>query len=166
MLRYLKGEHIQEGPAFFLPGFNLYFRPHEVTLWFGYTGHGKSMAIQNQIASLIGQGRMALIASFEQPADHTLGAILMAYVAYPTLPYTDWFKPAYQFVNLLRGVPDDPPRDRISRVRMPHDQRRKGRIVRGCRVIHPGNGFEWIVMETHHHLAGETGADGALVIGP
>jgi hypothetical protein len=31
-------------------------------------------------------------------------------------------QPAHQFVDLLGGVPDDPPRDRISGVRMPHHQ--------------------------------------------
>ena len=57
-------------------------------------------------------------------------------------------------------------RDRISGVRMPHHQGREGRIVRGRRAIHPGNGLERIVVEACHHVARETGADGALVIGP
>ena len=74
-------------------------------------------------------------------------------------------QPAHQFVDLLGGVADDPPRDRIAGVGMPHHQRREGRIVRGGRVIHPGNGLERIVVEAHHHVAREAGADGALVIG-
>ena len=56
--------------------------------------------------------------------------------------------------------------DRISGIRMPHDQGREGRIVRGRRVIHPGYGLERIVVEAHHHVAREAGVDGALVIGP
>ena len=48
---------------------------------------------------------------------------------------------------------------------MPHHQRREGRIVGGGRAIHPGHGLERIVVEAQHHVAGEAGADGALVVG-
>lgn len=96
---YMKGEHLAEGDGFFLPGFDLSFRKHEITLWFGFTGHGKSQAVQNQVASLAAQGKMSCVASFEQPPQLTFSQILTNFTVYPNLPFTDEFEPAYKYLS-------------------------------------------------------------------
>ena len=95
---YMKGEHLVEGDAFFLPGFDMSFRKHETTLWFGYSGMGKSQAVQNQVASLMAQGKMSCVASFEQPPELTLSQILLNFTAYPNLPFHEEFDPAYAYM--------------------------------------------------------------------
>lgn len=98
---YMKGEHLVHGDGFFLPNFDLSFRKHEITLWFGFTGHGKSQAVQNQVASLAAQGRMSCVASFEQPPQLTFSQILTNFTAYPNLPFTDEFEPAFNYLSEL-----------------------------------------------------------------
>jgi twinkle protein len=94
---YMKGEHLTEGDAFFLPDFDLTFRKHEVTLWFGFSGHGKSQAVQNQVASLMSQGKMCCVASFEQPPELTFSQILLNFTAWPKLAFLDEFDAAYDY---------------------------------------------------------------------
>lgn len=48
------------------------FRPHEVTIWTGINGHGKSLVLGQTILSLIAQGAKACIASFEMRPARTL----------------------------------------------------------------------------------------------
>lgn len=98
---YMKGEHLVAGDGFFLPNFDLSFRQHEITLWFGFTGHGKSQAVQNQVASLAAQGKMSCVASFEQPPQLTFSQILTNFTACPNLPFTDEFEPAYKYLSEL-----------------------------------------------------------------
>ena len=95
---YMKGEHLTDGDAFFMPGFDMMFRQHESTLWFGYSGMGKSQAVQNQVASLVSQGKMCCVASFEQPPELTFSQILLNFTAYPNLPFHEEFEPAYAYM--------------------------------------------------------------------
>lgn len=46
---YMKGDHLTEGDPFFIPDYALTFRKHETTLWFGFTGHGKALALDTVI---------------------------------------------------------------------------------------------------------------------
>lgn len=96
---FMRGDHLTDGDSFFMPGFEMSFRPHEVTLWFGHSGHGKSQAVQNQVMSLVGQGKMCCVASFEQPSELTFAQILTGFSAYPNLPNTKEFDPAYAFMS-------------------------------------------------------------------
>lgn len=48
-------------------------RPGEVTLWFGFNGHGKSLLLGQVILSLCAQHERACIASFEMRPRKTLG---------------------------------------------------------------------------------------------
>lgn len=45
----------------------LYFRPGETSIWSGYTGHGKSMMLNQLMASAMAQGERFCIASLEMP---------------------------------------------------------------------------------------------------
>src|SRR4029450_6049095 len=58
-----------------------------------------------------------------------------------------------------------PPANRTPAVGMPHHQGCEGRIIGGCRPVHPGNRLEWIVVEAQHHFAREAGAQDTLVGG-
>jgi twinkle protein len=98
---YMKGDHITEGDPFFLPNYDLSFRKHEMTLWFGYTFAGKSTAVQQQVAFLASRGKTTCVASFEQQPELTFAQILTAYSAYPNLPFTDEFDPAYEHLSKL-----------------------------------------------------------------
>jgi twinkle protein len=96
---HMKGDHLSDGDPFFLPDYALTFRKHETTLWFGFTGHGKSTAVANQIACLAARGKQACVASFEQPPEMTFAQILTQFTAYPNLPYTEEFVPAFQHLS-------------------------------------------------------------------
>lgn len=96
---YMKGEHLIDGDSFFLPGFDMSFRKHEITLWFGFSGHGKSQCVQNQVASLMSQGKMSCVASFEQPPELTFAQILLNFTAWPNLPHHEEFDPAYEYLS-------------------------------------------------------------------
>jgi twinkle protein len=96
---YMKGEHLVDGDPFFLPSFDISFRKHEVTLWFGFSFHGKSQAVQNQMAYLASRGKASCIASFEQPPELTLSQIITCATAYPNLPFTDEFDAAYDYMT-------------------------------------------------------------------
>jgi twinkle protein len=98
---YMKGDHLVDGDPFFLPNFDLSFRKHEITLWFGFSFHGKSVAVANQVASLAAKGKQVCVASFEQPPELTFSQILTQFTAYPNLPYTDDFEPAYEHLSNL-----------------------------------------------------------------
>ena len=58
---------------------NLQFRPHEATLWFGFTGHGKSTAIMNQFAYQASLGVMGMIASFEDNPTVNYASMMLQY---------------------------------------------------------------------------------------
>lgn len=96
---FIRGDYLTDGFPFFIPGFDLTFRKHEVTLWFGHTSQGKSQAVQNQVASLAAMGIMSVVASFEQPPARTLGSILMNMTANSCNDDTDEFDAAYKYLS-------------------------------------------------------------------
>jgi twinkle protein len=100
-LSYLRGEHKSQGSPFFLPNFNLNFRPHEITLWFGFSTHGKSSIIQNQIAFDAAAGHQTVVASFEQQPSRTLGAIIHAFTCNPNIAHDGDFKHVYDYLTKL-----------------------------------------------------------------
>lgn len=50
----------------------LALRPGELSLWFGFNGHGKSLVLGQAILSIVAQGERACIASFEMKPRKTL----------------------------------------------------------------------------------------------
>jgi twinkle protein len=55
-------------------------RPGEVSLWFGFNGHGKSLMLGQAVTSLCGQGERACIASFEMRPRKTLARMCRQFV--------------------------------------------------------------------------------------
>lgn len=93
----LANQRVAEGVPFFLysPSFAFEFRPHEITLWYGYTGHGKSTAIMQQFAFQAGQGVSGMIASFEATSPINYATLLTQYMADPNCASSDEFSDAY-----------------------------------------------------------------------
>jgi len=67
------------GDAFFIHDLKYRIREHEITIFFGFTGHGKSAMVQNQVAYDAMNGRSTMIGSFEQKIPVTLASIAHAY---------------------------------------------------------------------------------------
>ena len=101
VVSYLIGDQLLGGDGFFLPDFELGFRKHEWSVWLGSSFHGKSQAVQSQVAYLAAHGRKSMLASFEQPPPVTLGQILNAMTAWPGLVRSTEFDKAYAFINSL-----------------------------------------------------------------
>lgn len=55
-------------------------RPGEVTLWFGFNGHGKSLLLGQVVLSLCAQGQRACIASFEMRPNKTLARMARQFI--------------------------------------------------------------------------------------
>jgi len=96
---FIRGDYLSDGDPFFIPGFDITFRKHEVTLWFGYTSQGKSQAVQNQVANLAARGVMSVVASFEQPPERTFGSILMNMTGNAGIVDTDDFEAAFKYLS-------------------------------------------------------------------
>lgn len=101
VISYLNGDRVLGGDGFFLSPFDLAFRKHEWTCWLGTSTHGKSQAIQNQVAWLAALGRKSIVASLEQPPEITFGQILKAMTAYPDLAKSEEFRPAWIYMNSM-----------------------------------------------------------------
>ena len=99
VVSYLNGDRVLGGDGFFLSPFDLAFRKHEWTVWCGTSTHGKSQAVQNQLAWLASLGRKSIIASLEQPPEITLGQILKAMTAYKDIARSEEFNPAWTYIN-------------------------------------------------------------------
>ena len=69
---------------------NFDFRPHEVTVWAGQNGHGKSLITAQVALSLLGQNETVAIASFELKPVMTLQRMARMFIQ------TNPFDPAYQ----------------------------------------------------------------------
>jgi len=69
------------------------FRPGETTLWAGYSGHGKSLALGNAVLGFTAQGEKSCIASFEMAPLATLERMerQAAMVATPADEFTPGF---------------------------------------------------------------------------
>lgn len=72
----LSRDPMERGKPFFLETLRFKVREHESTFVFGFTSHGKSEFIQNQVAFAVSQGERYMIASFEQSPQMTLSSIL------------------------------------------------------------------------------------------
>ena len=111
----LNRTHMRGGTPFFLPQANFEFRPHEITLWFGVTSHGKSTILSNQICHAASQGKLVMVASFEQNTPMTAAAMLSQYTANADLGASSDFDDAYAsltsrvffFDSMLRANPDE-----------------------------------------------------------
>lgn len=66
-------------------------RPGEVSLWFGFNGHGKSLVLGQAVLDIADQGERACIASFEMRPRKTLGRMCRQFV--------DSFRPTPKQVN-------------------------------------------------------------------
>lgn len=91
----LNRTHLIKGTPFFLPKLDFEFRPYEMSLWFGYTSHGKSALVSQQIAFGASRGEMAMIASFEQASSMTLAGMLLQYTGDPDIGSKSHFDAAY-----------------------------------------------------------------------
>jgi twinkle protein len=91
----LNRTNVRRGTPFFLPGMRFEFRPHETTLWFGHTSHGKSTILSQQIAYAASQGKVCFVASFEQRTDITLANMLVQYTSDPDIGSSPHFDEAF-----------------------------------------------------------------------
>lgn len=98
---FMRRDHLVSGDGFFLPDFDLNFREHEITLWFGYTFHGKSITLANQIGSLACRGIPTCVASFEQQPEMTFSQILEIIATRPNLPYEEDFDKAFEWASQI-----------------------------------------------------------------
>jgi len=87
--------HLQGGTPFFLAKLPFEFRPHEITLWYGLTSHGKSSVVSNQVCYSASLGKMSMVASFEQATPMTMAAMLTQYTADPDIGQTSQFDAAF-----------------------------------------------------------------------
>lgn len=101
VVSYLNGDRVLGGDGFFLSPFDLAFRKHECSVWLGTSHHGKSQAVQNQVAWLASLGRRSIVASLEQPPEITLGQILKAMTAYPDIAKSEEFENAWTYINSM-----------------------------------------------------------------
>ena len=67
------------GDEYFMPDFDIKIRPHEMTLVFGLSFHGKSQFVSNQIAFDASNQIQSAIASFEQITVMTMTSIVKQY---------------------------------------------------------------------------------------
>lgn len=67
------------GDDYFLPDFDIKIRPHEMTLVFGLSFHGKSQFVSNQIAFDAANQIQSAVASFEQISVMTMTSIVKQY---------------------------------------------------------------------------------------
>jgi twinkle protein len=72
--RILDGKGASGIRVFFTDGWRV--RPHEFTIWSGFSGHGKSVLLEQVIGDLCDAGQRAVIASFEQPPAMTLADMI------------------------------------------------------------------------------------------
>lgn len=103
------------GTPFFLPCVNFKFRPHEITVWYGSTSHGKSSVLSDQICYAASLGKKSFVASFEQDSPMTVAGMLTQYTADPEFGLSDHFVEGYKhlmervlfFDSMLRANPKE-----------------------------------------------------------
>lgn len=122
----LKGDPAVAGIRCFLPTLPIFFRPHEWTMWFGYTSHGKSAAVQNQIAYEASLGRYCLVCSFEQTPAKTLGKILLPFTAnsaiYNSKHRSEAYRALSEFVRIYNSMKRVNPEQLIRTLTAAHAQ--------------------------------------------
>lgn len=110
----LSSDESRSGMQVFCDDMPMFFRPHEWTLWFGASFHGKSQAIQNQIIAQAAVGHSSMIASFEQPPPYTFASMLVGWTADPSIAHRKWYDEAFDslsehvemFDSMQRTKPD------------------------------------------------------------
>jgi len=132
---YLNGDALMGGAPFFLPDFKLQFRPHEFTLVFGHSGHGKSQAVQNMVANLVIQGHKCFIASFEQPPAATFAQILVSLTGDPNISQKPHYDQAYDWLS--------------KRIFMYKEMKRTcpKHLIQSCRQAHINDGIDFFVTD-------------------
>ena len=103
------------GTPFFLRNVEFEFRPHEITLWFGSTSHGKTTILSNQICYAASLGKMSMIASFEQATPMTVAGMLAQFTANADIGSSSDFDAAFDdltskvifFDSMLRANPEE-----------------------------------------------------------
>ena len=124
---HLSGGLSEVGIPFFLGDMKqLRFRPHENTLWFGHSGHGKSTAIMNQFAYQAGLGYPGLIASFEDTTSVTYSNLLLQYSANPFIgaseQYDEYFDKLAEKIHLFDSMKRTSPKELVSTFILAHKQ--------------------------------------------
>ena len=132
---YLNGDTLMGGAPFFLPDFKLQFRPHEFTLVFGHSGHGKSQAVQNMVANLVIQGHKCFIASFEQTPAATFAQILVSLTGDPNISQKPDYDDAYDWLS--------------KRISMYKEMKRTcpKHLIQSCRQAHINDGIGFFVTD-------------------
>lgn len=111
----MKANRQEEGSPFFLQGLNFHFRPHEITVWYGITSHGKSSILQQQVAYNASLGKKTMVSSFEQATTMTVGGMMAQYTCEKHLGDLSDFDEAYNsltsevlfFDSMKRSNPDE-----------------------------------------------------------
>ena len=92
----LKSEYISNGVPFFIPNLKFEFRPHEITVWYGITSHGKSTVLQQQVAFMASLGIKSMVSSFEQATTMTMSGMMVQYTSQKNIGDCADFDDAYQ----------------------------------------------------------------------
>ncbi len=120
------GQHREGGTPFFLPALDIRFHVHQINLWLGLTGHGKSSILSNQICFDASLGETAMVASFEQDTPMTISAMLVQYTANHEIGISEDFDAAYEELNsrvlFFDSMERTKPADIIATITMAHKQ--------------------------------------------
>lgn len=122
----LSGHSIETGVPFFLPSVNFHFRPHENTVWYGLTSHGKSSILSNQICYSASLGEKSFVASFEQDSPMTVAGMLAQYTADGLIGDSSDYNAAYNHlmerVLFFDSMARANPKEIISTIILAHKQ--------------------------------------------
>jgi len=115
------------GIPFFLSAMRkLEFRPHEATLWYGHTGHGKSTAIMNQFAFQAGLGIPGLIASFEDNSSVNYATLLKQFSANAFIggheSFSEYYRKLTDLIRLFDSMRRTEPEVMIATMTLAHKQ--------------------------------------------
>lgn len=115
--------------------FNFDLRPHEVTLWLGYNGHGKSLLLGQAMLSMMSQGQKCLIASMEMRPAATMARMCRQ--------ASQGENPALDFISLFHKWTDD----RLW-IYDQHGTVPPGRVLNLCRYAAKELGVHHIVIDS------------------
>lgn len=95
----LTGVSKRAGTPFFLSALPIEFLPHQSTIWFGYTGQGKSTCIEQQIAFQAARGVKTFLAGFESSSIVTAASLLVQMMADAGIGGNPNFDEALDFIK-------------------------------------------------------------------
>lgn len=114
------------GTPFFLPALKIEFRPHQIILWLGTTGHGKSSLLSNQICYGASLGKMSMVASFEQDSPMTIHAMLVQFTGNPDISNSEDFSASYDELTskvlFFDSMERTSPKDVVATITLAHKQ--------------------------------------------